>query len=119
MPSPRPRTLAAAAFVLSSTYALAHAHPTSMTPAADASVSSPATVSVTFSEALEPKFSTLKVLGEDGKQRNTAAAAAVAKDPRTLTLALPALPPGTYTVRWVSVATDGHRLEGSYKFSVK
>jgi hypothetical protein len=40
-------------------------------------------------------------------------------DPKTLTLNLPVLKPGDYLVHWVTVAADGHRMEGEYKFSVK
>jgi len=90
-----------------------------MVPAADSTVASPATISVTFTEPLEAKFSSLNVTDEQGKQFNTAASVAASNDPKTLTLALPTLQPGGYLVHWVSVAADGHRMEGEYKFTVK
>jgi hypothetical protein len=100
--------------------ALAHAHPKVMVPAADSSGPSPATISITFSEAVEPKFSSLNVTDEEGKKKfNTAASTLSPGDPKTLTLALPPLSPGPYKVHWVSVATDGHRMEGEYQFTVK
>jgi len=102
-----------------SPYALAHAHPKVMVPAPDSTIASPPAVSVTFSEAVEPKFSSLHVTDEQGKQLTTAASVPVPNDPKTLTLALPSLQPGGYLVHWVSVATDGHRMEGEYKFTVK
>jgi copper resistance protein C len=43
----------------------------------------------------------------------------VADDSKYMTLDLPTLPPGTNVVHWVSVAVDGHLLEGAYKFTVK
>jgi methionine-rich copper-binding protein CopC len=78
-----------------------------------------ATVSVTFSESIEPKFSSLNVTDEQGKQISTASSTPLPNDPKTLTLSLPPLQAGGYLVHWVSVAADGHRMEGEYKFTVK
>jgi methionine-rich copper-binding protein CopC len=108
-----------AALLVAVPAAFAHAHPKTMTPAPDSTGPSPATVSITFSEAIEPKFSSLSVTDEKGKQCNTATSAPVAGDPTTLTLALPTLPAGVYIVHWVNVAVDGHRLAGEYKFTVQ
>jgi methionine-rich copper-binding protein CopC len=101
-------------------YASAHARPKVMVPAADSTVPSPSTISVTFSEAIEPRFSSLNVTDEQEKKKfNTVSSAPLANDPKTLTLALPPLQPGGYLVHWVSVAADGHRMEGEYKFTVR
>lgn len=100
-------------------FALAHARPKIMVPAADSTVSPPTSVSVTFTESVEGKFSSLSVTNEQGKKVNTAPSVQLPNDPKTLTLALPALPPGGYLVQWMSVAADGHRMEGEYKFTVK
>jgi len=99
--------------------AVAHARPKVMLPTPDSVGPSPAMVSITFSEAVEPKFSSINVTDEQGKKFNTASSMPAAGDPKTLTLALPGLPPGGYLVHWVSVADDGHRMEGEYKFTVK
>ena len=99
--------------------AFAHARPKIMLPTPDSVGPSPAMVSITFSEAVEPKFSSINVTDEQGKKFNTASSMPAADDPKTLTLALPVLPPGGYLVHWVSLAADGHRLEGEYKFTVK
>jgi len=90
-----------------------------MVPAPDSTVASPSTVSVTFSEAVEPKFSSISVVDEQGKKFNTASSTPMQGDPKTLTLAVPPLQAGDYLVHWVSVASDGHRMEGEYKFTVK
>jgi methionine-rich copper-binding protein CopC len=112
--------LVSAGLFLAVPAAFAHAHPKVMAPAADSVGPSPAVVSITFSEALEPKFSSIEVTDAGGKKKfNTASSIPVPNDPKTLTLALPKLPPGGYEVHWVSVATDGHRLEGEYAFTVK
>jgi len=98
----------------------AHAHPKVMVPVPDSTGPSPAKVSITFSEAVEPKFSSINVTSPDGKTKfNISASQPVAGDPKTLTLALPTLSAGAYLVKWVSVAPDGHRLEGEYTFNVK
>jgi methionine-rich copper-binding protein CopC len=112
--------LVSAGLFLTVPAAFAHAHPTVMVPAANSVGASPAGVTITFSEALEPKFSSIEVTDASGKKKiNTASSMPVANDPKTLTLALPKLPAGGYEVHWVSVATDGHRLEGQYAFTVK
>jgi methionine-rich copper-binding protein CopC len=36
-----------------------------------------------------------------------------------MSVALPKLPPGVYTVNWVAVSVDTHRSQGEYKFTVK
>ena len=78
----------------------------------------PKHVAVEFSEALDPKFSSLRLTNQGGAVVSKAASVSSA-DRKQMTLDLPMLPPGVYVVRWVSVATDGHRLEGNYKFTVK
>jgi copper resistance protein C len=99
--------------------AFAHAHPKVMDPVPDSAVASPAKVTITFSEAVEEKFSSISVTDEQGKKVSKTSSQSVAGDPKTLTLPLPTLTPGKYQVHWVSVAADGHRLEGEYKFNVK
>jgi methionine-rich copper-binding protein CopC len=111
--------IATAALVLAAAPAFAHARPKTMNPAPDSTVASPPTISVTFTEAIEPKFSSLVVTDEKGKTFNKEASQIAPGDPTTLTLALPPLPPGVYVVHWANVATDGHRSQGDYKFTVQ
>jgi len=99
--------------------AFGHAHPKVMSPAPDSAGPAPGSISITFSEAVEPKFSSIKLTDASGKAEGSEAAKATANDAKTLTLTVPKLSPGTYTVHWVSVAVDGHRLDGSYKFTVR
>jgi copper resistance protein C len=100
-------------------FAFAHAHPKVMEPVPDSAVASPAKITITFSEAVEEKFSSLAVTDEQGRKINKVASQLVSGDPKTLTLPLPPLTPGGYLVHWVSVAADGHRMQGEYKFTVK
>ncbi len=94
--------------------AFAHAHPKVMEPAVDSVGPAPAQVSIRFTEGLEPKFSSIHVAGANGAAVGQAASAVDAADATHMTLALPALKQGSYSVHWVAVATDGHRTEGSY-----
>jgi copper resistance protein C len=99
--------------------AFAHAHPTVMNPSPDSSGPAPSLISITFSEAVEPKFSSIRLTDERGTSEGSEVSKSVRADPETITLAVPKLTAGTYVVHWVSVAVDGHRLEGSYKFTVR
>ncbi len=112
-------SLAACAMLVAVPMAFAHAHPVTMTPAKDSTVTEPKEISVIFSEALEPKFSTLALQDSMGMVVSKAHSVADPKDAKRLTLALPTLAPGVYTVIWVSVADDGHKEQGKYSFTVK
>lgn len=96
----------------------AHTSPVSMTPAADSTVSAPANVTIKFSGALEPKFSMITVTDASGHVVNKESSS-VGNDTKVMTVALPPLAPGVYTVHWVGVSTDTHRSQGDYKFTVK
>jgi hypothetical protein len=112
-------SLAACAMLIAVPMAFGHAMPVKMTPAKDSTVSAPTEVSIEFSEALDPKFSTLGLEDSMGKVVSKAKSVLDPKNANHLTLALPTLAPGVYTVNWVSVATDGHRETGKYSFTVK
>jgi copper resistance protein C len=99
--------------------AFAHAHPKTMMPAPDSTGPAPGRISITFSEAVEPKFSSIKLTDINGKPVDSNSSSPVPGDPATITLPVPTLPAGTYVVHWVNVSVDGHRLEGSYKFTVR
>jgi methionine-rich copper-binding protein CopC len=111
--------LLAIGLLIAAPAAFAHAHPKVMLPTADSVGPSPAMVTITFSEPIEPRFSSISVTDEKGKQFNTATSMPAPGDPTTLTLTLPKLPAGVYIVHWVNVAVDGHRLAGDYKFTVQ
>jgi copper resistance protein C len=96
----------------------AHTSPVTMTPAADAIVSAPDSVTINFTGALEPKFSMITVTDASGHVVNKEASV-IGADIKTMKVALPPLKPGVYTVHWVGVSTDTHRSQGDYKFTVK
>lgn len=107
------------ALVLSGPCAFAHSHPVAYSPEPNSVVASPPAVTIHFTATLEPKFSSIKVTDAKGKQVNAKQSRVDSSDAKVMTVALPALNPGSYTVHWVSVALDGHRLEGTYDFTVK
>ncbi|WP_027800190.1 copper homeostasis periplasmic binding protein CopC [Paraburkholderia dilworthii] len=108
----------AAALMLAST-AFAHAHLVSSEPAANTEVAAPAEVTIHFTEPLEPAFS--KIVLDDAKGKTAAPAASQVdkQDARVMHLPLPQLGAGRYAVHWIAVATDGHRTQGDFAFTVK
>ena len=72
-----------------------------------------------FSERLEPVYSTASVSSEaTGTPVATGATAVSADDPRLLSVALPPLAGGAYTVQYRVLSVDGHVVEGAYSFTV-
>ncbi len=99
--------------------AFAHAHLKSAAPAADATVAAPAEVNIVFSEGLEQAFSSI-VVSDSTDHAVTANKVEVdGASHTTMRLVLPALAAGIYQVKWIAVARDGHRSNGSYRFTVK
>ena len=75
-------------------------------------------VTIWFSEPLEPDFSEIQVLNTQGDQVDSGNSEILAEDPMAMSVSLPTLPDGTYTVAWRNVSTvDGHSLRGSYVLS--
>jgi copper resistance protein C len=96
--------------------ALAHAHLEKSAPTANAKVSSPAHITLHFSEALEPAFSGALLLDSDGRN---VSGAPVKIDGPELVMTPGRLAPGVYHVVWHSVGHDTHRLDGKFSFTVK
>ncbi len=98
----------------------AHALLRSSTPADGAVLDhAPAQVSITFTERPDPRLSIIHVLNTGGQRLERDGVRPMAGDPLTLTVALPSLPNGVYTVTWTTVsAVDGHYAAGSFAFGV-
>jgi methionine-rich copper-binding protein CopC len=111
--------LAIALTLLSVPAAWAHAHPKVMVPAADSTGPAPAKIIVTFSESVEAKFSSLVLTSQKGDPVGKEKSEGDPGDPKTLKLTPPPLAAGDYLVHWTSVAPDGHKMQGEYKFTVK
>jgi copper resistance protein C len=113
--------VAAAALALAATsLAFAHAMPTRQEPAAGATVAAtPSKVAIDFDDRLEPAFSSINVTDAQGKSVVSGKSAVDTANPKHMSVSVGTLAPGKYTVAWVAVATDGHRTQGRYTFSVK
>ena len=80
---------------------------------------SPPRVELWFNERLEPAYSRVAVTDEAGKQMDLRDATVSKEDPKRLSLSLPPLGPGRYTVRFRVLSVDGHVVESSLTFTVK
>ena len=114
--------LASAALVVtaSSTPVNAHAVLVKSAPVARAVLGHPPDrVALWFNERLEPAFSTVSVWSASGVQVDRRDAGVGHDDPKRLSVTLPAVAVGTYTVRFRVLSVDGHIVEASFSFTVK
>lgn len=96
--------------------AAAHAMLEHATPAAGSTLTdTPAVVVLQYSEVLEPAFSSVSVVDENGRDVRAAppwASGMIMRVP------LKPMTRGTYRVTWHAVSVDTHRTEGSYDFRI-
>lgn len=112
-------TLACVAALAMPVSAYAHAHLDHASPAAGGTVRTPPTeVTLTFTEAVEAKFSSIEVRDAKGVAMQTGAAQGVAGNTAQLRIAVKPLPPGTYSVNWRVLSVDTHRSQGRLSFTV-
>lgn len=99
--------------------ALAHAHVVASTPAANAVITAPKNVSVTFSEKLVPAFSKLAV-SMVGMKMDVPVKTSVSADGKTL-IGAPqdAFMKGSYVLNWTAASADGHKMKGAIPFKIK
>ena len=104
-----------------SSAAVAHPKLTQTAPEANAIVATgPNEIRLTFNESLEASFSGAEIKNEGGKKIETGKVSTDPKNPKQLVIPLSApLAPGAYKVTWHAVASDSHRVKGSYSFTVK
>lgn len=116
-----------AAVILAAMPASAFAHPKllSSTPAANAAVAKPTSITLNFSEDLVGPLSGIDLVmtgmpGMANHQPMPIKGITAKAKGKTLTVALPRpLPTGSYQLTWHAVAADQHRIEGSYTFTVR
>jgi copper resistance protein C len=112
--------LAAVTGSLSAVGALAHAFLDHAVPPVGGTVpASPKEIRLTFTEAIEPRFSGIDLTTGDGGVTATGAAAVDPGNDKQLVLMAPPLTPGRYRVHWHVVSVDTHRTEGEYSFTVE
>jgi copper resistance protein C len=107
------------AIVLSSPImATAHSFPEQETPSAGQKIAlPPPEVVIKFDAPIEKLFAKLEVTGADG-QNLAVGTPQVSEDGILLSVKVPALKPGDYTVKWAVVCIDTHHTQGSYTFTV-
>ena len=102
------------------TAASAHAYLVSTSPAASVVLNkAPRTVSLTYDEAVEPRFAIVSVTDPAGSQQTTAPVGRSRANPDTLVAPLsPKLIEGWYLVYWRAISVDGHPVQGAFTFAV-
>jgi methionine-rich copper-binding protein CopC len=108
------------ALLVSPTDGWAHAFLVRSSPAARATLARPPeSVQLWFNERLEPAYSKASVWDSRGQQVDAADGAVDAAEPSRLTVTVPALKPGTYTVKFRVLSVDGHVVESQFPFTVR
>jgi hypothetical protein len=82
-------------------------------------VTPPTRVQLWFNERLEPAFSRLSVWDAEGKQVDARDVQVDTQDPKLLSVGVPALQPGRYTVRFRVLSVDGHVVESEFPFTLR
>ncbi|MFB9947591.1 copper resistance protein CopC [Rhizobium puerariae] len=97
-----------------------HAHLDRASPAERAEeTTSPAAVTLTFTQEIELTLSSIKVTNGKGEPIPTGAPENVGGNRKSLRVGLPRLAPGVYKVDWAVTSVDTHRVDGSYTFAIK
>jgi len=100
--------------------ALAHTRFLMSEPAPDNTLATPPrTVQLWFSHPVEADFSRIEVTDSGGKRVDNKDVARDADDAKVLRVTLPTLSSGKYQVNWTAVSADGHRVKGTFSFSVQ
>lgn len=105
---------------------LAHVQLTASTPAAGAEAKAPRTITLTFSQPVDPAtagaaivMTAMPGVTNHGEMAIRNFTPSWSEDAQTLTLTLKKpLPGGTYEVRWQAAAADGHPMSGTVVFNV-
>ena len=119
--TPRHLTIAAVCALawLAPVVAQAHAHLDHASPAVGSTVTkAPKEVAIWFTEALEPKFSSIEVRDAKGVAVQAGPATLAPDNTAQLRVPLKALTPGTYKVMWRVLSVDTHRSQGTFTFKV-
>lgn len=99
--------------------AMAHAFLERAEPPVGSEVgSAPHELVLTFTEGVEPLFTTVRLQDEAGGAVSTSKPRTEPGNDRKLVVQLPNLHAGTYTVTWHATSVDTHKTEGQFKFTV-
>jgi methionine-rich copper-binding protein CopC len=106
------------AAIVSAGPAAAHAFLDAADPPVGGAVAAPKAVTITFTEELEPVFSTIQVFDGGGARVDKNDAHIVDGDATRFAVDLPPLKPGTYKVVWHATSVDTHKTSGAFSFTV-
>ncbi|HLW90339.1 MAG TPA: copper resistance CopC family protein [Roseiarcus sp.] len=105
--------------LFATTLAHAHAHLAHATPAASSVVHNmPESVELSFSEAVEPVFSSIEVVDSTGGHLEEGKPTPDARDTKILKIEIKLTEPGVYKVLWRVLSVDTHRSSGDFTFTV-
>jgi methionine-rich copper-binding protein CopC len=94
----------------------AHAFLDHASPLVGSTVASePAEVVLTFTQNLEPSFSTVQVTGPGGARVDQGRASVSGN---TMRVGIKSAGPGSYRVQWHALSVDTHKTEGNFSFRV-
>jgi methionine-rich copper-binding protein CopC len=102
------------------TSAWPHARLVKSVPASRAVLSqAPAKVQLWFNERLEAHFCQLAVWNAEGQRVESGDSQVDPADPKKLSVGLPALATGLYTVKYRVLSVDSHIVENQFTFTVR
>ena len=102
--------------LLTATFAHAHAFLDHAEPRVGSTVpAAPREVVLSYTQNLEPAFSSIEVSDSNGARVDQGKARVSAS---TMRISVKQLPPGSYRVRWHVLSVDTHTTEGSFTFHV-
>jgi copper resistance protein C len=97
-----------------------HAYLVKSSPARRAALSTPPTrVLLWFNERLEAQFSQLSVWNAEGQQVDGGDIQVGPDDGKRLSVGIPTLPAGSYTVKYRVLSVDGHVVESEFPFTIR
>lgn len=94
---------------------LVRSSPTARTTVARA----PTRVHLWFNERLEPAYSRASIWNGDAQRVDVGDAQVSPTEPRSLSVGVPPLPAGVYTVKYRVLSVDGHVVEAEFAFTVR
>ena len=97
-----------------------HAYLVKSSPARRAVLATPPTrVVLWFNERLEAQFSQLAIWNAAGQQVDGGDVQVGPDDGKRLSVSIPTLPAGSYTVKYRVLSVDGHIVEAEFPFTIR
>jgi methionine-rich copper-binding protein CopC len=107
------------AMLLAASPAFAHAFLERADPPVGSDLpTAPQTMTLRFTEGIEPRFSTIEIRDANGAVVAIGKPHTAPGNDRELLVALPELHKGRYTVTWHATSVDTHKTEGSFQFNI-